>query len=98
MRANTQPNQPLTLTATVDGDDVVLSWPASAPAAPSYSGSNVIFYRVYRDGTAIGKRIGRSGQDSLTSFRDVDGRGHEYYVAAVDENFSESAPLGPVAP
>ena len=54
----------------------------------------MIFYRVYRDGTAIGKRIGRSGQDSMTSFRDVDAAagGHEYYVAAVDENFSESAP------
>jgi prepilin-type N-terminal cleavage/methylation domain-containing protein len=100
VRANTQPNQPLTLTATVDGADVVLTWPASVPAAPAYSGSNVIFYRVYRDGTAIGKRRGRSGQDSMTSFRDVDAAsgGHEYYVAAVDENFSESAPLGPVAP
>ncbi len=78
----------------------MLSWPASVPAAPAYSGSNVIFYRVYRDGTAIGRRIGRSGQDSMTSFRDVDAAsgGHEYYVAAVDENFSESAPLGPVAP
>ena len=100
VRANTQPNQPLTLTATVDGSDVVLSWPASLPAAPSYTGSGVIFYRVYRDGTALGNRIGRSGQDSMTTFRDIDGAGggHVYYVAAVDENFSESAPLGPVAP
>jgi hypothetical protein len=100
VRANSQPNQPLTLTAAVDGTDVVLSWPDSPPAVPAYGGSNVVFYRVYRDGTAIGDRIGRTSQDAMTSFRDIDSAsgGHEYYVAAVDENFSESAPLGPVTP
>ena len=35
----------------------------------------------------------------MTTYRDSDAAagGHQYYVTAVDENFSESAPLGPVA-
>jgi prepilin-type N-terminal cleavage/methylation domain-containing protein len=96
--ANTQPNQPPTLTANPDNDDVVLGWDPAPAASPAYPGSDVIFYRVYRDGTALGDRIARTSQDSLTSFRDSDAAagGHVYYVTAVDENFSESAPLGPV--
>ena len=76
----------------------MLTWGA-APGPPSpYTGSNVIFYRVYRDGTAIGKRIARTSLDSLLSYRDngAAAGGHQYYVTAVDENFSESKPLGPV--
>jgi hypothetical protein len=59
----------------------------------------VIFYRVYRDGTAIGDRIARTGQQALTYYRDpgASAVSHKYYVSAVDENFSESAPLGPVS-
>lgn len=96
---DTRPNQPATLTATADDGSVVLTWDPAPAATPSYVGSNVIFYRVYRDGTALGDRIGRTGQDNLTSFRDSDGAagGHNYWVSAVDENFSESPPLGPVA-
>ena len=99
VRANTQPNQPLTLTATQDGEDVVLTWPDALPVLPPYTGSDVIFYRVYRDGTLIGDREARTGQESLTAYRDSGeaAGGHEYYVTAVDENFSESKPLGPVA-
>jgi prepilin-type N-terminal cleavage/methylation domain-containing protein len=99
VKANTQPNQPETLSAALDDDSVFLSWSPSPPAVPSYTGSNVIFYRVYRDGTTLGHRIGRSGQEFLTSFRDhgAAAGGHVYYVSAVDENFSESKPLGPVA-
>ena len=73
----------------------------TTPAAtPPYSGSDIIFYRVYRDGKAIGNRVARTGQDSLTSYRDIGALagGHVYWVTAVDENFSESDPLGPVAP
>ena len=75
--------------------------PAPAPT-PGYSGDGMIFYRVYRDGKAIGNRIARTGQDSLTtrtrrSIGALAG-GHVYCVTTVDENFSESAPLGPVAP
>jgi prepilin-type N-terminal cleavage/methylation domain-containing protein len=98
-RATTKPNQPATLTAMQDDDSVVLTW-ADAPAfTPPYTGSPVIFYRVYRDGTALTKRWARTGQESLTAFRDIGAAAgnHQYYVTAVDENFSESDPLGPVA-
>ena len=59
----------------------------------------MIFYRVYRDGKLIDDRIARTGQESLTAYRDVDGAlgTHTYYVSSVDENFSESDPLGPVS-
>jgi prepilin-type N-terminal cleavage/methylation domain-containing protein len=98
-RAATKPNQPATLTAVQDDDSVVLTW-ADAPAfTPPYTGSPVIFYRVYRDGTALTKRWARTGQESLTAFRDIGAAAgnHQYYVTTVDENFSESDPLGPVA-
>jgi prepilin-type N-terminal cleavage/methylation domain-containing protein len=99
VRANTQPNQPLTLTATQDGEDVVLTWPDALLALPPYSGDGIIFYRVYRDGKKIGDRIARTGQESLTSYRDSGAAAgaHTYYVTSVDENFSESKPLGPVS-
>ena len=98
-RATTKPNQPVTLSAIPDDPDVVLTWDDSPPATPPYSGSNIIFYRVYRDGIKLSDRIAKTGQDSLTSFRDIGGLAgnHVYYVTAVDSNFSESAPLGPVA-
>jgi prepilin-type N-terminal cleavage/methylation domain-containing protein len=97
-RATTKPSQPPSLSAIQDDDSVVLTWGASPAPAPPYSGSDVIFYRVYRDGTAIGKRIARTSLDSLLSYRDngAAAGGHQYYVTAVDENFSESKPLGPV--
>jgi hypothetical protein len=100
VRATTRPNQPPSITAVTDGDAVVLDWDDAPAASPSYSGSNVIFYRVYRDGTALADRVGRTSQDSLTFYRDngAAGQGHVYWVSAVDENFSESAPLGPVSP
>ena len=99
VRASTQPNQPATLTATADGDDVVLDWDPAPAHTPPYTGSDVIFYRVYRDGKALGDRVARTSQDVLTSFRDDGGAigSHTYYVTSVDENFSESAPLGPVS-
>ena len=98
VRANTQPNQPLTSPRSRDGDDVVLTWPDALPV-PALHRLDVIFYRVYRDGTLIGDRVARTGQESLTAYRDSGeaAGGHEYYVSAVDENFSESKPLGPVS-
>jgi prepilin-type N-terminal cleavage/methylation domain-containing protein len=98
-RATTQPNQPPNLTATQDDDTVVLLWDASPAPTPPYSGSDVIFYRVYRDGTTIGHRIARTSLDAMLTFRDSGAAadGHQYYVSAVDDNFSESKPLGPVA-
>jgi prepilin-type N-terminal cleavage/methylation domain-containing protein len=99
VRATTQPNQPASLTATKDGDDVILTWPDAPAFTPPYSGSDVIFYRVYRDGKKLDDRVARTGQESLTAYRDVDGAlaAHTYYVSSVDENFAESDPLGPVS-
>jgi prepilin-type N-terminal cleavage/methylation domain-containing protein len=99
-RATTKPNQPVTLSAIADDDSVVLTWDDAPPASPGYSGDTVIFYRVYRDGKAIANRVARTGQDSLTSYRDIGALagGHTYWVTTVDSNFSESDPLGPVAP
>jgi prepilin-type N-terminal cleavage/methylation domain-containing protein len=98
-RASTKPNQPVLLTATEDGDSVLLQWLNAPPAIPPYTGDKVIFYRVYRDGTAIGDRIARTGQEALTYYHDPGAAAvsHKYYVTSVDENFSESAPLGPVS-
>ena len=98
-RAGTKPNQPGLLSAVADDENVVLTWNASPPASPGYTGSNIIFYRVYRDGVTLDHRVAKTGQDSLTSFRDIGALAgnHTYYVTAVDENFSESVPLGPVA-
>ena len=98
-RATTKPNQAATLSAVQDDDSVVLVWDDAPAFSPPYTGSPVIFYRVYRDGTALSDRIARTGQEALTSYRDIGGAAasHEYYVTAVDENFSESDPLGPVA-
>jgi prepilin-type N-terminal cleavage/methylation domain-containing protein len=97
-RGTTHPNQPASLTATQDGADVVLTWPDAPPVVPPYSGSDVIFYRVYRDGKKLADRIARTGQESLTAYRDLDAAAgnHQYYVSSVDENFAESDPLGPV--
>ena len=98
-RATTKPNQPASLSAMADDPDVVLTWADAPPASPTYTGSNVIFYRVYADGFALSNRIAKTGQDSLTAFRDIGAlsANHVYYVTTVDDNFSESAPLGPVA-
>jgi len=97
-RTTNQPNPPATLTATVEGDSVRLTWPPADPVTTVYTGSNVIFYRVYRDGSSLGHRIARTGQQDLLSYLD-DGAAtssHQWYVTAVDETFSESAPVGPV--
>ena len=98
-RATTKPNQPATLSASQDNDTVVLLWGDAPAFTPPYTGSPVIFYRVYQDGTTLDDRIARTGQESLTSYRHIGAAaaGHQYYVTAVDENFSESTPLGPVA-
>jgi prepilin-type N-terminal cleavage/methylation domain-containing protein len=98
-RATTKPNQAATLSAVEDNGSVVLVWDDAPAFTPPYTGSPVIFYRVYRDGTTLGKRWARTGQEALTTFRDLNAAAgnHQYYVTSVDENYSESDPLGPVA-
>jgi prepilin-type N-terminal cleavage/methylation domain-containing protein len=98
-RATTKPNQAATLSTVEDNGSVVLVWDDAPAFTPPYTGSPVIFYRVYRDGTTLSHRIARTGQEALTSYRDLGAAAgnHQYYVTSVDENFSESDPLGPVA-
>jgi len=69
-----------------------LTW--SAPASGS-----VNFYRIYRDGTAVGfaDRYGRT-TGTGTSFVDdaASNVSHNYWVTTVDGSYNESDPLGPV--
>ena len=53
-RATTKPNQPPTLSAMRTTTRSCSRWDAAPAPTPPYSGSDMIFYRVYRDGTAIG--------------------------------------------
>jgi prepilin-type N-terminal cleavage/methylation domain-containing protein len=98
-RSNNQPNQPLTLTATVVNPDLQLDWTQPLAASPSYPGDTVIFYRIYRGGTAIADRYAVRSPGTATSFKDgnAGSQGHKYWITAVDQNYSESNPLGPVS-
>jgi hypothetical protein len=72
------------------GTPQTISWTAS-------SDSTVIFYRVYRDGQLLANRYGKTSNATTLSFTDQDGGGtsHTYYVSAVDDDFAESAVVGP---
>jgi prepilin-type N-terminal cleavage/methylation domain-containing protein len=84
------PSGPLSV-ATVNNQPK-LTWSAPASGSPS-------FYRVYRDGTAVGyaDRYGRTSGNG-TSFVDDNSGGvsHNYWVTTVDSSYNESDPLGPV--
>jgi prepilin-type N-terminal cleavage/methylation domain-containing protein len=85
-----QPGGPL-VAQTVENQPT-LTW--SAP-----SGSSPSFYRIYRDGTAIGytDRYGRTSGNTTQFTDDGPGAGgHTYWVTAVDSSYNESDPLGPV--
>jgi len=87
-----QPDAPSgALVATTSaGGTPTLTW--EAPAA-----GGVSFYRIYRDGTAFADRQGRTGNASRTWTDDeAGGAGHQYWVTAVDAQYNESDPLGPV--
>ncbi|MEA2143956.1 MAG: hypothetical protein QOI64_2386, partial [Solirubrobacteraceae bacterium] len=62
--------------------------------------TDVAFYRVYRDGTAVGyaDRYDRTTGGLVTTYTDTDpgGVSHRYWVTAVDGHFNESDPIGPV--
>jgi prepilin-type N-terminal cleavage/methylation domain-containing protein len=86
----TAPTGPLTV-ATVNNQPM-LTW--SAPAS-----GGVSFYRIYRDGTAVGfaDRYGRTTGTGTTFTDDSsDNITHTYWVTTVDNTFNESDPLGPV--
>lgn len=94
-QGNTKPDPPATLTVTVVDGQAVLSW----DAATDPDGS-VLFYRIYRDGTALSDRYDATGDAVQLSFTDAKATSleHDYYVTAVDDDFHESDPVGPVTP
>ena len=102
-RATTRPNQAPSLNASVDGDyGRARLGRRTGPHRRTTPAPNVIFYRIYRGGTALGNRTRRTTQDnpqrrSATSARPGQGPLTEYWISTVDENFSESAPLGLVS-
>jgi hypothetical protein len=83
---NSPPSAPGSPTAT-GGSQPTITWTASSDGDGS-----VIFYRVYRDGTAIADRYGKTTNGATLSFTDksAGGTSHTYYVSAVDDAFAES--------
>jgi hypothetical protein len=93
---NAEPNQVTELTGVNNGDGTVtLTWKRPDPTDPD--GDAIDFYRIYRDGTAVGDRYSRwydSGQNVTWTDTTAGGVGHTYYVTAVDTNYAESDPVG----
>jgi prepilin-type N-terminal cleavage/methylation domain-containing protein len=96
--ANAAPYPPASLTASRTGDTVTLTWQRPSPGDPDPL-DGVEFYRVYRDGTALGDRYARWFDDAAkVTWQDTatDGVTHSYWVTAVDKHFAESVATGPV--
>ena len=105
-RTTDRPNAPAGLTVAASAEGSQLSWTAPEPSVPSYAGDAILFYRIYRDGDALSARYGRtgagsdpSGTGSVLTFTDTNAGEtvRQYWVTAVDSNYSESAALGPVS-
>ena len=90
--AGSAPRSPLALAVLNVGGLPRLTW--TAPLL-----EDVAFYRIYRDGTAYADRYDRTSGGLITTYTDTDpGPGaHSYWVTAVDSEFNESDPIGPVA-
>ena len=91
---NTPPTAPPSVVAAKSGTNTILSWTA---ASDPDAGDSVQFYRIYRDGTDwVDNYYGRTSTSTTLSFTDTatDGDVHTYWVVAVDQNFTESRPLG----
>jgi len=93
-----KPNQPTALAAREELGDLWLDWARPPSADPSYSGDAIRFYRIYRGGTGVSDRLGRTEDDAHVAYKDYGeaGNGGRYWITAVDQHFSESEPLGPV--
>jgi prepilin-type N-terminal cleavage/methylation domain-containing protein len=91
------PNPPATLQASVVDGANRLDW--TAPVAQAYLGGEIRFFRIYRDGKEVARRYDRTGLGTDLTFTDTDvaGQPRQYWVTAVDQNYSESLPIGPVS-
>ncbi len=94
---NNAPNAPTDLTAERVGNVTTLDWSGADPVDPD-SGDELLYYRVYRDGTDYEDRYDITGSGAETTYTDTraDGGQHTYWITAVDEQLAESVLLGPV--
>jgi prepilin-type N-terminal cleavage/methylation domain-containing protein len=69
----------------------VLSW--TAPANPDSDGDDILFYRIYRDGTTYAHRFADYVHGPVLAWADPDtpDTQHSYCVTAVDERYAESS-------
>jgi hypothetical protein len=87
---------PGSVTIASSGGQTVITWPA---ATDPDAGDSVVYYRIYRDGTAYSNRYERvdasracsAGTCSYTDAAPSAG-GDTYWVTAVDSHFDESSP------
>jgi prepilin-type N-terminal cleavage/methylation domain-containing protein len=90
---NKAPFKPLAATAALQADgSVKLNWTRPIPEDPDV-GDGIAFYRVYRDGTGYDARYDVwNDAGAVAEFIDgnTGGTAHEYWVAAVDQNYAES--------
>ncbi|MEZ0292536.1 MAG: prepilin-type N-terminal cleavage/methylation domain-containing protein [Solirubrobacteraceae bacterium] len=98
---NTAPFEVTGLTLqTLASGDTKLTWSRAVPEDPD-AGDSVSFFRIYRDGTALGDRYERyfdgNGTPSVTwTDTGTGGTTHSYWVTAVDQQYRESPFVGPV--
>ena len=98
---NTAPFKVTGLTLqTLASGDTKLTWSRAVPEDPD-AGDSVSFFRIYRDGTALGDRYERyfdgNGSPSVTwTDTGTGGTPHSYWVTAVDQQYRESPFAGPV--
>ena len=90
--ANVPPLSPSQLTGSIVDGQPTLTWTAATDPD-----GTIQFYRVYRGGTALANRYGATSGPQL-SFTDKGESGQQYWVTAVDDQFAESPPVGPVTP
>ncbi len=93
---NAPPNPPVDLVLSKNAEgDTVLQW--TPPSVPDPDGDPIESYVIYRDGTSIRDRYDQVAGTETTMIDHVpNGFVHEYWVAAVDSRFAESALIGPV--
>jgi prepilin-type N-terminal cleavage/methylation domain-containing protein len=90
--ADNPPSAPGAPKGAASGTDMKLVWGASGDIDP---GDSIRFYRIYRDGTDwVDNYFGQTSNGSTLQFVDTatNGESHSYWVVAVDQSYTESAP------